>query len=138
MKDKHTPEPWEVTDKRFIRQSSGRRHVVARVVGSEEMEANARRIVACINACAGIPTEGLEKTRLGSDVLLEMHKISQQRDDLLATLKAVTSIAHCGGLSGMSDGEALIAIRRMTLPYFDKAATLEQHRAAIASVKESK
>jgi hypothetical protein len=40
----HTPEPWEVTDLRYIRQSNEPRHVVARASKMDGMEANARLI----------------------------------------------------------------------------------------------
>ena len=51
-----------------------------------EQEANARRIVACVNACEGIPTGVLEKQGM---VPIEQvtHDIEQQRDKLLAALK---------------------------------------------------
>lgn len=52
-------------------------------------------------------------------------------------LKAIASIAHCGGMAGMTESDALIAIRRATLPYFVTVATEEQHRATIASVKDA-
>jgi hypothetical protein len=66
----HTPEPWHVREKRFRSD----RPLIARVGGGlvaqvmctdgsgtlaeidERIEANAERIVACVNACQGIPT----------------------------------------------------------------------------------
>ena len=55
---KHTPEPWERNGKRIERIYLGMKvseqvELIARVYG-EDSEANARRIVACVNACAGI------------------------------------------------------------------------------------
>ena len=70
--DKHTPEPWDIG----VSADNGLPCVDK--VGSvfveicecwggvddkeetEQSQANARRIVACINACAGIPTHELE------------------------------------------------------------------------------
>jgi hypothetical protein len=66
---KHSPEPWraDVDDPSDILDASG----AACASGwsfdepggwfrQEPAEANARRIVACVNACAGIPTEEVE------------------------------------------------------------------------------
>lgn len=63
----HTKEPWEAKAdpsyygivseicamEKFIASLGG-------VCSPDEVEANARRIVACVNACAGITTEALE------------------------------------------------------------------------------
>lgn len=58
----------------------------------EEVLANARRIVACVNACAGIQTEVLET--LEDKTLNELFKrqeaeYQEQRDKLLRALKMV-------------------------------------------------
>ena len=58
---KHTKEPWKVSDKRGV----CREFYLADETGDEAISvvfyaANARRIVACINACKGITTEALE------------------------------------------------------------------------------
>lgn len=64
---KHTKEPWEAKAdpsyygivseicamEKFIASLGG-------VCSPDEVEANARRIVACVNACAGITNEALE------------------------------------------------------------------------------
>lgn len=86
-------------------------------------EANARRIVACVNACAGIDTELLEiiadndKTLAG--VIAELEK---QRDTLLAAVKLcvpeLRAWMNC-------HGEDLQTI-----------AAIKTSEAAIASVKE--
>ena len=57
-----------------------------------EQEANARRIVACVNACEGIPTGVLEKQGM---VPIEQvtHDIERQRDKLLAALVEVIRIS---------------------------------------------
>jgi hypothetical protein len=61
---KHTPEPWYVQPSDYpggllIKPIPGQ--VVAQCDQVPEMEANARRIVAAVNACEGISTESLEK-----------------------------------------------------------------------------
>lgn len=74
----HTPEPWEIsthlgvtnphyvgviahlglnTEDNMIAVVTSPGHVVTMA----ECDANARRIVACVNACAGIPTGDLER-----------------------------------------------------------------------------
>jgi hypothetical protein len=55
-----------------------------------ESKENARRIVACVNACAGIPTGDLESASVASywqGVELNRQRLSEQRDELLAALE---------------------------------------------------
>lgn len=63
----HSPEPWVVRFSTVVYSKSGTTvaHVAVRghgeaLVSDEEVKANARRIVACVNACAGMSTEDLE------------------------------------------------------------------------------
>lgn len=59
----HTPGRWEVPGPSpDLIGTTNPRKLVAQTYGDshEEIEANARRIVACVNACAGVPTEALE------------------------------------------------------------------------------
>ena len=67
--DKHTKEPWDVEDIKFgVGYGINGRDGDAVVWWASDLEPNngipegedARRIVACVNACAGIPTEDLE------------------------------------------------------------------------------
>lgn len=51
-------------------------------------EANARRLVACWNACEGISTEALERSDVIASMQGERRRLETQRDDLLAALKA--------------------------------------------------
>jgi hypothetical protein len=63
----------------------------------DSTEANARRIVACVNACAGLPTTYLEQTSmLGlSKSYHAQHEewgaLNQQRDELLSALKSLAA-----------------------------------------------
>lgn len=68
----------------------------------DEAEANARRIVASVNACAGIPTDVLEAMPSGPASLLPMYaQIEQQRDKLLAALESLLLItADSEGVAG--------------------------------------
>ena len=99
---KHTPEPWLRDDRSGlecdVRAASGRKVALCWGLASNnarnydkkykaECDANARRIVACVNACRGIDDELLaddciRKTREDRDELLK------QRDELLEALKA--------------------------------------------------
>lgn len=64
----HTPEPWKAKDGGLIGPTD--RPSIAQVLskgteqGDELARANARRIVACVNACKGIPTDFLENENL--------------------------------------------------------------------------
>ena len=90
---KHTAEPWLV-EGLMGTDSSGMHALFHCGVGLrhgsyiKEQEANARRIVACVNACAGISTELLKDRRpLRESIISAESKIEhlwQQRDALLA------------------------------------------------------
>lgn len=67
----HTPEPWEIDDE-YVQQDGGGDIAICHVLSIDEnieghwgrgkiTEANARRIVACVNACRGLPTDELEQ-----------------------------------------------------------------------------
>ena len=86
MSEQHTKEPWKV---------SGTEHIVAGgnyVVALDCKPEDARRIVACVNACAGLSTQCLEETGGGVEHYIAVIK---QRDDLLAALEAVNESAVC-------------------------------------------
>lgn len=89
---KHTPEPWRIesaTKKDNWRIIGDNNQVVSTFSGSMDM-ANARRIVACVNACAGIGTDHLELALAGGvTVLQELDRVKQQRDQLRAALEAI-------------------------------------------------
>lgn len=62
-----------------------------------DAEANARRVVACWNACEGISTEALETLLVGSESLPHtIEVIRDQRTDLLEALEAIINDGiHC-------------------------------------------
>jgi hypothetical protein len=105
----HTHEPWLVS----ARQDEPRQRKigtgeegwlgVALVFGDteEEADANGRRLVACVNACAGIPTEALEcqtKKELTK-------KLTDTSKELLAALEVLANAA-----SGWSSDDRCKAI----------------------------
>jgi hypothetical protein len=62
--------------------------------------ANARRIVACVNALDGVSTEHLEQYGL-PDFAQKISDLAQQRDELLHALKEVLSITgYSHGVTG--------------------------------------
>lgn len=100
MKTEHTPEPWHAPGLAEIHDSGHRVIALLSDVdpvqeelrpspSTAEGDANARRIVACVNACAGMPTWKLERDGLPS--VDEYIAIEKQRDDLLAVFSVVIS-----------------------------------------------
>ncbi len=66
----HTKEPWdwyETSDKEHVVIRSATEQWLVDIGGDwpEPARSNARRIVACVNACAGLSTEALESGTLG-------------------------------------------------------------------------
>ena len=92
--NKHTPEPWYVVDKpwgngTWINSGSPDPHHEGFVADCEDMNGdvdkdtariNARRITACVNACEGIPTDALERSKSLDEFMRSMKVIEQQRD----------------------------------------------------------
>lgn len=85
---KHTKEPWSINEwpqpDREISIGSIGTPLIAKVlmrdVSAHEHEANASRIVACVNACAGVPNHILE--RMADESCCVM--LSSEHDDLIA------------------------------------------------------
>ena len=77
---KHTPEPW-FSDSEHVGSSVSDRlndgWFAAKCLGPDRVE-NARRIAACVNACAGM-----------EDPAAEIEKLRRQRDELLGLARAV-------------------------------------------------
>ncbi len=108
--NKHTKEPWILRDgddmeceKVITTKIRDNTHVIPIVqietdwtgkVGIEQKE-NARRIIACVNACAGIETDKLEAVAFLyphlpaglKDSAIEYSEIKSQRDELIAAIK---------------------------------------------------
>lgn len=82
---KHTKEPWEAkADPSYygiVSEIYAMEKFVASLGGvcsPDEVEANAKRIVACVNACAGITNEALEKGIVLDSVKLHEAILDQQ------------------------------------------------------------
>lgn len=95
---KHTPEPWQAHQDAsgdvFISSAETSLHIAE--IGSEDDDTaipDARRIVACVNACRGLPTDELEQKGLVAAVGTQLLEADQLRDELLAALEEVHRIA---------------------------------------------
>ena len=102
----HTPEPWSAGDSCMIMTnvfSGGLRVARCDFDGDHENKegiSNARRICACVNACARIETEKLEEMakdpiagifgRMAANEWDKAKKYKAQRDELIEALKDVS------------------------------------------------
>lgn len=76
----------------------------------EECRANARRIIACVNACEGIPTEALEADVPGIfRQINRQEELEAQRDELLAVLKHIRRCIPYGGFVQIHDNSMTLA-----------------------------
>lgn len=96
---KHTPEPWAVKGA-AIRTADGIGiDVIATMQVSNQpfWDEDARRIVACVNACAGMTNEQIDNVCMISGSLLNrfgeqmayLGQVEKQRDELLAAIEAM-------------------------------------------------
>lgn len=93
MATEHTPEPW-ISEGSFIGIPNGKGTFYMSPlsgINQERREADARRIVACVNACAGLSTgfleqiDSIQSALTGQLVVTEV--LENQRDELLAALE---------------------------------------------------
>ena len=114
----HTPEPWEVTDLRYIRQSNEPRHVVARASKMDGMEANARRIVACVNRLAPFSTEDIENRAIdllgGGELVSRVHVYERVIHELIVALDKIASWNE-GEIGGHMDEPVSAGIARKAI-----------------------
>ena len=132
---KHTPEPW-VRDrdsgiKCDIRGSNGRKIALCWGLSSsksamlnakhykEECDANALRIVSCVNACAGM--EDPEK---------EIAELRKQRDELMDSINEIRALSGYGGLVNIDSIDFGILVRRITRKHAQTPNGCESHRSA--------
>lgn len=114
----HTAEPWFVKYQNAI-FGSDNYYICSAEYGSNDhaeidheinrgqsvADANARRIVACVNACAGLSTQCLEETGGGVEHYIAVIK---QRDELLAALEHI--LAGSLSLPRFAEAEAIAVI----------------------------
>lgn len=117
----HTQEPWKFleqgdADEYCIVTEDGLKWVIAFRINGEMMpdmqRANARRIVACVNACAEISTETLEsagKFPLTKSSLNGYLHMKAQRNELLEALRDFVSDHENISDGTLNFGRAVIA-----------------------------
>lgn len=125
---KHTPEPWHLPpgDLIFVSKVGGRGYVAKMMPLdaprdrkglptdiSDEMCANARRIVACVNACRGLPTDELEQKGLVAAVGTQLLEADQLRDKLLAALAEIDACFEAALIEGWNEAMAEEDISRI-------------------------
>jgi len=94
----HTNEPWVAVDAIIYPSNGleGGEDWIADTRGTALEGENARRIVACVNACAGVATEFLENNArvvvLGPPIADRFAELERQRDELLAAAKNLCDV----------------------------------------------
>lgn len=134
MTTNHTPEPWHIVgtsihDRLTEFDASGARigstpNQIAETYSTpfQTAESNARHIVACVNACAGIPTADLENSQSRQNEQLTGYgKACAERDrlrdinaELLAALRDLQAYESLPNPPG-SKGEEVHAAARAAL-----------------------
>ena len=113
----HTPEPWHFISDRIYRTTPAEHIYIAETQptgrgNATEMISNARRIIACVNACAGMTDPAVEIAALRA--ALEPLKPSESTEDRDAIL------AEMLGPCGASEEIARIAARKALAGKGDK------------------
>lgn len=137
----HTPEPWEAYEGE---EGYGITSVCGGYYGDIENEADARRIVACVNACAGIDTDVLEHaSNFGAAGIQTIASVRKQRDELFSKLDKMEGRATRAEVQR----DELLAALKLMVEAFDRSndrlknletyrcAALVCARATIASVR---
>lgn len=65
-------------------------------------------------------------------VINRAEKAEAEAERLLEALSQAALVAHSGGLASMSQADVLTAVRRITLPYWDRSMPPEKVRTALA------
>lgn len=113
----HTPGPWRIDEYRNFVTPDGPLYlggVTTPLTLGEDMRKgweNARRIVACVNACEGISTEQLDSWLCMSRPILksmkelksEAGREAKQRDDLLDALQRIADGQEMSGVFTFAD-----------------------------------
>ena len=134
----HTKGPWAVSYSKFSEVRAENGAVIARCVrltSLANLEANARRIAACVNACEGVRTEHLENNLpivelVGrhSEALREIEALKAERAGLVDDINALKDEIQIQrdkilGLASAQDSEDVFRIiEAMQLSFAHKAA----------------
>jgi len=98
----HTKEPWKIDPVEAAHIVTHDLKSIADMCGSYPVtNENARRIVACVNACAGVPTEVVEKytheTALRVALVTQRDEIRQLEQRNAELVEALTQISNYEG-----------------------------------------
>ena len=109
--NKHTPEPWSIGTSRITSlsicaiDSDGNEAIIASPnFNFSNHHENARRIVTCVNACAGM-----------DDPAAEIAELKRQRDELLAAMKTIANSEEFHGDSFICDFDSLQSVARASI-----------------------
>ena len=107
----HTPGPWAVNFTKFSEVRAENGAVIARCVkltSLTNLEANARRIVACVNACEGISTEHLINNLPIRELVTRHNEALREIEALKDEIKSQQDKIR--GLAGAQDSEDVFRI----------------------------
>lgn len=100
----HSPEPWQTSHRMGLLHSANQCPVADPMgLNPEERKANARRIAACVNACAGVDDALLHLGTLRA-AFTTMDQAQTQRDELAEALRKISDEAEAGLHTIDSDG----------------------------------
>ena len=123
----HTKGPWAVNYTKFSEVRAENGAVIARCVkltSLTNLEANARRIVACVNACEGVRTEHLENNLPIVELVARYNEALREIEALKDEIKSQQDKIR--GLAGAQDSEDVFRIiEAMQLSAAYKAARVD-------------
>ena len=123
----HTKGPWVVNFTKFSEVRAENGAVIARCVkltSLTNLEANARRIVACVNACEGVRTEHLENNLPIVELVARYNEALREIEALKDEIKSQQDKIR--GLAGAQDSEDVFRIiEAMQLSAAYKAARVD-------------
>lgn len=105
------------------------------MVSDKWREAVDQELVVC-----GMTTDNFKTPQAAVRGLIDWHcavqidpAVSSSAKALIEPLIHIANLAHSGGLAGMTESEALTAIRRLSMAYWDTAGGSVAHRNVLAS-----
>ena len=123
----HTKGPWAVNYTKFSEVRAENGAVIARCVmltSLTNLEANARRIVACVNACEGVRTEHLENNMPIVELVARHNEALREIEALKDEIKSQQDKIR--GLAGAQDSEDVFRIiEAMQLSAIHRAARVD-------------
>ena len=123
----HTKGPWAVNFTKFSEVRAENGAVIARCVkltSLTNLEANARRIVACVNACEGVGTKHLENNLPIVELVARHNEALREIEALKDEIKSQQDKIR--GLAGAQDSEDVFRIiEAMQLSAIHRAARVD-------------